>query len=418
MTPPTPPNPNPTSVETDIDRFIETLSAARSKGLRPDLIGSMIAHYASKWLSDDDNPHPSNETSPKSAIAAYVKRRTLIETITGLLPPESDAMPCNFVLRLLRAACMAGADPACLARLERRASAQLDRASLKELMIPAFSHTCGTLLDVALVTRLVRGFVESEEIYKSGAAAVKVSKLVDSYLAEAAVDAGMTVAEFEALATALPGHARATDDGLYRAVDMYLKAHPSTSKQDKKTLCRLIDSRKLSTDASIHAAQNDRLPVRAVVQVLFSEHSKLNTRSSAATLDWTASFTGARSPGGAANAAAGFDLPARCPSKRDVMAQQSELRRLRDDVIRLQNQCHLLQAQMDGLREKRKSKKGFLFGWRLFGGLFLRREKGEEEEAAVEVSVAGSEKQTPVDPKKVRLLQNGTPPPKWRNSTS
>ncbi|KAK1306700.1 Root phototropism protein 3 [Acorus calamus] len=391
MTPPAPPNPNLTSVETDIDRFIETLSAARSKGLRPDLIGSMIAHYASKWLSEDDNPHhSSNETSPKSAIAVYVKRRTLIETITGLLPPESDAMPCNFVLRLLRAACMAGADPACLARLERRASAQLDRASLKELMIPAFSHTCGTLLDVALVTRLVRGFVESEEIYKSGAAAVKVSKLVDSYLAEAAVDAG-------------------NDGG---------GAHPSTSKQDKKTLCRLIDSRKLSTDASIHAAQNDRLPVRAVVQVLFSEHSKLNTRSSAATLDWTASFTGARSPGGAVNAAAGFDLPARCPSKRDVMAQQSELRRLRDDVIRLQNQCHLLQAQMDGLRERKKCKKGFFFGWRLFGGRFSRREKKVEEEEAVGVSVAGSEKQTPVDPKKVRLLQNGTPPPKWRNSTS
>ncbi|KAK1309709.1 hypothetical protein QJS10_CPA08g01259 [Acorus calamus] len=38
------------------------------------------------WLSDNDH-HPSNETSLKSAIAVYVKRRTLIEIIT--MPPPT-----------------------------------------------------------------------------------------------------------------------------------------------------------------------------------------------------------------------------------------------------------------------------------------------------------------------------------------
>lgn len=90
-------------------------------------------------------------------------------------------------------------------------------------MIPSFSHTCGTLLDVELVIRLVKRFVNLDETAKSGAAMVKVAKLVDCYLAEAATDAYLSLNEFAALAGAVPSHARAMDDGLYRAIDTYLK---------------------------------------------------------------------------------------------------------------------------------------------------------------------------------------------------
>lgn len=116
--------------------------------------------------------------------------------------------------------------------LEARAAAQLDEASLKELMIPAFSHTCGTLLDVGLVLRLVQRFAGTDDggaAAKSGAALARVAKLVDSYLAEVALDAGLTIAEFEELASSLPAHARAMDDGLYRAIDTYIKVSGSPS---------------------------------------------------------------------------------------------------------------------------------------------------------------------------------------------
>lgn len=119
---------------------------------------------------------------------------------------------------------MVGIEPAFRSELEKRISWQLDEASLKELMIPSFSHTCGTLLDVELVIRLVKRFVSLDsEGAKSGAALVKVAKLVDCYIAEAAMDANLSLSEFVALAGALPAHARATDDGLYRAIDTYLK---------------------------------------------------------------------------------------------------------------------------------------------------------------------------------------------------
>lgn len=152
------------------------------------------------------------------------EKRFFVETLVGVLPTEKDSIPYNFLLRLLRTANMVGVEGNYRSELEKRISWQLDQASLKEIMIPSFSHTCETLLDVELVTRLVKRFVGLDsDGAKSGVALVKVAKLVDSYLAEAAVDANLSLVDFAALAGALPAHSRATDDGLYRAVDTFLK---------------------------------------------------------------------------------------------------------------------------------------------------------------------------------------------------
>ena len=211
----------------DMDYFVKTLSGIKAKGVRPDLIGSIIAHYASKWLpdllTDDEKGLTVFEESPESATASWMKKRFFVETLVGILPPEKDAIPCKFLLRLLRTANMVGVEPTYRADLENRISWQLDQASLKELMIPSFSHTCGTLLDTELVMRLVKRFVNMDDAAKSGAALIKVAKLLDAYLAEAAVDSNLTLPEFASLAGALPAYSRSTDDGLYRAIDTYLK---------------------------------------------------------------------------------------------------------------------------------------------------------------------------------------------------
>lgn len=46
------------------------------------------------------------------------------------------------------------------------------------------------------------------------------------------------------------------------------------TKAERKELCSLMDVEKLTMDASMHAAQNDRLPLRVVVQVLFFEQAR------------------------------------------------------------------------------------------------------------------------------------------------
>ena len=50
-----------------------------------------------------------------------------------------------------------------------------------------------------------------------------VSKLMDSYLAEVARDSKLPLDKFHSLAEAVPVSARVSDDGLYRAIDTYLK---------------------------------------------------------------------------------------------------------------------------------------------------------------------------------------------------
>ena len=50
-----------------------------------------------------------------------------------------------------------------------------------------------------------------------------------------------------------------------------MQEHPGLTKSEKRRLCGIMDCRKLSPDACVHAVQNERLPLRVVVQVLFFE---------------------------------------------------------------------------------------------------------------------------------------------------
>lgn len=53
-----------------------------------------------------------------------------------------------------------------------------------------------------------------------------------------------------------------------------MQAHPELNKSERKRLCRVLDCKKLSMKSCTHAAQNDLLPLRLVVQVLFFEQAR------------------------------------------------------------------------------------------------------------------------------------------------
>ncbi|KAI5080927.1 hypothetical protein GOP47_0004110 [Adiantum capillus-veneris] len=295
-----------------VQYFVKVITAIRSKGMRSDLVGAAVVQYALKWIPGLDKEDPNSDASPlndqnlandKDAFAnLQSKNRLMLESLVTILPSQKDSLTCSFLLRMLRIANMLNASIMCRKELERRVGAQLDQASLTDLLIPSYNHTNETLFDVDLVHRVVENFLMQEQAsplvnvnmmmssYNGGGveqrgggggamssqnAKIKVAKLIDSYLAEVARDANLSVAKFQALAEELPEYARTCDDGLYRAIDTYLKAHPATSEVDRKKLCRLMDCQKLSLDACMHAAQNERLPLRVVVQVLFCEQVKL-----------------------------------------------------------------------------------------------------------------------------------------------
>jgi hypothetical protein len=53
------------------------------------------------------------------------------------------------------------------------------------------------------------------------------------------------------------------------------QAHPNLSDMERKKVCSVMDCQRLSREACAHAAQNDRLPVQMVVQVLYYEQQRL-----------------------------------------------------------------------------------------------------------------------------------------------
>lgn len=176
------------------------------------------------------------------------------------------------------------------------------------------------------------------------------------------------------------------------------------SKQERKGLCRLIDSRKLTPEASLHAAQNERLPVRAVIQVLFTEQTKLNRH-----IDWSSSFSSMRSPSGYHGV---LETPERCLSKREMSAQQMEIKKLKEDVYRLQSQCNAMQAQIEKMAEK---KKGF-FKWKKLGFSKSNGETGNVEIHETQTEL-GFGMQTPMD-MKTSIVVKGRTPQNWRKSLS
>lgn len=119
----------------------------------------------------------------------------------------------------------------------------------------------------------------------SEASKLMVAKLIDGYLAEIARDPNLPVSKFVELADMLAGISWPGHDGLYRAIDMHLKEHPEISKRERKRICRLMDCKKLSVDACMHAVQNERLPMRVIVQVLFFGQLRAAATSGTSTPD-------------------------------------------------------------------------------------------------------------------------------------
>lgn len=56
---------------------------------------------------------------------------------------------------------------------------------------------------------------------------------------------------------------------------LLVQAHPNIGEVEKKKICSLMDCQKLSREACDHAAQNDRLHVQTMVQVLSNEQQSL-----------------------------------------------------------------------------------------------------------------------------------------------
>ncbi|KAF8663903.1 hypothetical protein HU200_055242 [Digitaria exilis] len=269
--------------------FKRLIQAMEAKGMRAESIAGAIMFYAGRFL-----PGLKRNTSFSNALSVSAPsegdQRYFLEEIVALLPTKKGVASTKFLLGMLRTAMLLHASPLCRENLERRIGVQLEDASLDDLLVPNLGYHVETLYDVDCVQRILDYFMSSTDGIGTGvplpqggtptttlSPITMVAKLMDGYLAEVAPDTNLKLPKFQALAAVVPDYARPVDDGIYRAIDIYLKSHPWLSESEREQLCRLMNCQKLSLEACTHAAQNERLPLRVVVQVLFFEQLRLRT---------------------------------------------------------------------------------------------------------------------------------------------
>ncbi|RAL40736.1 hypothetical protein DM860_008434 [Cuscuta australis] len=268
-----------------IDFFQRVLVAMMARGVKQCALGQILMLYAQKALQGLEMfGHGTKKTEAREEH----EKRVVLETIVSLLPKERNSLSVSFLSMLLRAAIFLETTVACRLDLEKRLGFHLGQAVVDDLLIPSYCLSGTTLFDVETVQRVMMNFLEyqlegsrlcfhpnEEYVAPSPSDMERVGRLMENYLAEIASDRNLSVSKFINLAELIPEQSRTTEDGMYRAIDIYLKAHPALTDMERKKVCGVMDCQKLSPEACAHAAQNDRLPAQTVVQVLYYEKQRL-----------------------------------------------------------------------------------------------------------------------------------------------
>ncbi|PWA98673.1 hypothetical protein CTI12_AA015450 [Artemisia annua] len=359
-----------------IDHFIRIVTSMTLKGLRPEFLGSCIMIYAERWLLGNDveveglKKRYRNEKdevqwsiqqgqNQEKEFEQNLERRRIIERLVSIFPHQKDAIPCKFLLWMLKMAMVYSVSPALLSELEKRIGIFLEDASVYDLLIPGYtngkqgkkvkSKEEQTMYNVDSVQRILEYYLMNEPQQLQNHGNTNISKLLDNYLAEIAGDPNLSATKFQVISESLPDTARPCDDGLYRAIDIYLKAHPDLSEHDRRRLCRVMDCRKLSVDACSHAAQNDRLPLRTVMQVLFAEQVKLR-----ATMQINQQTVNADSS----------DQVDTCSSpKEEIKMLKQDLEKMAVLIEDLQSDYKNLQQDCENMGRKQNALSSWILGW-------------------------------------------------------
>ncbi|KAJ8451712.1 hypothetical protein Cgig2_018346 [Carnegiea gigantea] len=193
----------------------------------------------------------------------------VIEAIERLLP-KNHPLPPALLFELYTLALFSGAGPGCVHGLETRIGKQLDQATVKDLL--------ALNLDVESLRRILKGYYGNfTDPDPSGL--VVVADLMEDYLTEVASESDLDPPTFikvaEMVRSTMSIGSDRSSDAVYRAVDVYLDKHKKLSELEREEVCQVLDFQRMSSDACDHAAQNQRLPLRVVVQALFVSQLQL-----------------------------------------------------------------------------------------------------------------------------------------------
>ncbi|XP_031496796.1 root phototropism protein 2-like [Nymphaea colorata] len=266
-----------------VDSFKQFMVSLKSRGARMQTLAATVMTFAERSLRElvRDRTGGAAISGRAGDVNQRRRQRETLEGIVGTMPDETTAFPVSFLCCLLRAAIFLDSALAVRGELEQRVAAVLEHAAVDDLLAVGMGYEGERLVDHESVRRIVAEFAEKEKERKGSSlrdAAVRgtaseamqrVAKTVDLYLAEIATDGDLSISTFTAMAVLIPKSARTHDDDLYRAADIYLKAHPGLDEIDREKVCSIMDPLSLSHNARVHASQNKRLPVQVVLHVVY-----------------------------------------------------------------------------------------------------------------------------------------------------
>ncbi|KAF7007815.1 hypothetical protein CFC21_022711 [Triticum aestivum] len=249
--------------------FKRIVQALRRQGMKEKYVSPVVLFYANKWVLSKKTHKfwASTDEAGDGEIDANRRATEILQGVVELLPVEaSGAVPVAFYFALLSRSLALELKEESRTRLRDQVASQLQFASADDLPLPEqdADRSVADSPEVVTMESIVSNHVAMQ---RQGAEAV--AGLWDRYLVHIVADPKLRPERLAELIGVVPAGNRKTHDHLYEAINTYLVEHPSLSGEEKAALCGHLECRKLSHEACIQAVQNERMPLRFIVQALF-----------------------------------------------------------------------------------------------------------------------------------------------------
>ncbi|KAL6972364.1 hypothetical protein U1Q18_048644 [Sarracenia purpurea var. burkii] len=318
----------------------------------PEYVAASLCQYAKKWVFS------SGTRSDNVPIYRRNSQREVIEVVERLLPCDRGILPCVILFEMLRSAIFLEASYDCRTGFEVRIGKQLDQATVEDLLIPSQGYAKEVEYDVECVKRILKNFY-CNYTCQDISGLVTVAELVEDFLAKIASDRDLKTSTFISVAeisTSASVGMQRSSDGIYRAIDTYLDNHRYLTESERDSVCQVLDCHKLSPEACEHAAQNDRLPLRVVVNVLFVGQLHLRDTIAKEVLD----FDDGRLRKLKTEEEETVAAKVSCCSEEDVKA---EMEKMGSKVMELERECYIMRKEIES-GPRKIAKKEKLSMWR------------------------------------------------------
>ncbi|CBI38691.3 unnamed protein product, partial [Vitis vinifera] len=316
-------------------------------------VAASLCEYVKKW------GFSGNTGGGETSIYKRNAQREVIEAVERLLPRERGLVPCSLLSEMLRFSVSLEASSDCKNGLEIRIGTQLDQATVEDLLIPSQGYAKETQYDTECVRRILKNFYRNNTSLDIPGI-IKVSELMEEFLVEVASDIDLRISTFVSLAEMAAVTSRGTrrsSDGMYRAIDIYLDKHKHLTEAEREEACQMLDYQRMSPEALEHAARNERLPLRVVVQVLFVGQLQLRetiTRKAEAEEEEEEDEEEEEEEGG------GVELG--CSEGGGV---RREMEKMGSKVMELERECHVMRKEIEkGKSIGGKQMKGGVSMWK------------------------------------------------------